>query len=132
MIHCAGEINAWDYQKFVDAVRATGRKKLIIAGVSTEICVAFVAPSAILDGYEVYAVIDASGTWYKLVQEVAVAHMVQAVIIPITWVAVGVELQGDWRNPTGQDLGAIMSEHLPFYSNLIGSFLAAKETEALV
>lgn len=126
VIHRAGEINAWDNAEFVEAVKKTGRKKLIVAGVSTEVCVAFVALSAIQEGYDVYAVIDASGTWNKLVQEVAVARMAQAGIKPITWVAVGAELQGDWRNRTGQQLGQIMGEHLPFYGNLFGSYLAAK------
>lgn len=121
-----GEINAWDNAEFVAAVKKTGRKKLIVAGVSTEVCVAFVALSAVKDGYDVYAVIDASGTWNKLVQEVAVARMVQAGVKPITWVAVGAEIQADWRKPTGQQLGQIMGEHLPFYGNLISSFLAAK------
>ena len=103
-----GEINAWDNKAFVEAVKKTGRKKLIVAGVSTEVCVAFVALSAIKEGYDVYAAIDCSGTWNKLVQEVAVARMVQAGVVPITWTAVGAELQGDWRNATGPDLGAIM------------------------
>lgn len=126
VIHRPGEINAWDNKDFVDAVKKTGRKKLIVAGVSTEVCVAFVALSAIKEGYDVYAVIDASGTWNKLVQEVAVARMAQAGIKPITWVAVGAELQADWRNSTGPQLGQIMGEHLPFYGNLFGSFHAAK------
>ena len=82
------------------------------------------------EGFDVYAVIDASGTWNKLVQEVAVARMVQAGVKPITWVAVGGELQRDWRDPTGQQLGAIMGEHLPFYGNLFGSFTAAKGHKA--
>lgn len=126
VIHRPGEINAWDNSKFVDEIRKTGRKKLIVAGVSTEVCVAFVALSAIKEGYDVYAVIDASGTWNKLVQEVAVTRMAQAGVRPMTWVAVGAELQGDWRNPTGQALGQIMGEHLPFYGNLFASFTAAK------
>lgn len=126
VIHRPGEINAWENREFVDAVQATGRKKLIVAGVSTEVCVAFVALSAIKGGYDVYAVIDASGTWNKLVQETAVARMVQAGIKPITWVAVGAELQRDWREPTGQDLAHIMGAHLPFYGNLAASFQAAK------
>jgi len=62
-----------------------------------------------------------------LEQEVAVARMVQAGIKPITWVAVGAELQVDWRNnPTGNELGAVMGEHLPFYGNLIGSYMEHK------
>ncbi|AQV94169.1 hydrolase [Cupriavidus necator] len=126
VVHRPGEINAWHNPEFVDAVRKTGRKKLLLAGVSTEVCVAFAALSAIKEGYDVYAVIDASGTWNKLVQEVAVTRMAQAGVKPITWVAVGAELQGDWRSPTGHALGAVMGEHLPFYGNLIGSYLATK------
>lgn len=126
IVHRPGEINAWDNSDFVEAVKKTGRKKLIVAGVSTEVCVAFVALSAIQEGYDVYAVIDASGTWNKLVQETAVARMVQAGIKPITWVAVGAEIQADWRKPTGQQLAQVMGEHLPFYGNLISSFIATK------
>jgi nicotinamidase-related amidase len=130
VIHRPGQINAWDSNEFADAVKKTGRKKLIVAGVSTEVCVAFVALSAIKEGFDVYAVIDASGTWNKLVQEVAVARMPQAGVKPITWVAVFGELLRDWRDPTGQEGGAIMREHLPFYGNLYGSFMAAKGHKA--
>jgi nicotinamidase-related amidase len=126
VIHRPGEINAWDNKGLVAAIKKTGRKKLIVAGVSTEVCVAFVALSAIKEGYDVYAVIDASGTWNKLVQEVAVARMAQAGVKPITWVAVGAELQADWRKSTGEALGQIMGQHLPFYGNLHGSFLATQ------
>jgi len=126
IVHRPGEINAWDNADFVTAVTKTGRKKLIIAGISTEVCVAFVALSAIKAGYDVYAVIDASGTWNKLVQEVSISRMVQAGINPITWVAVGAELQADWRKDTGEGLGQIMGDHLNFYGNLFGSYLAAK------
>ncbi|WP_077047391.1 isochorismatase family protein [Pseudomonas sp. KK4] len=125
VIHRPGEINAWDNQAFVNAIEKTGRKKLIVAGVSTEVCVTFVALSAIKAGYEVYAVIDASGTWSKLVQEVAVARMVQAGVVPMTWVAVAAELQRDWRHTTGETLAQIMGVHLPFYGNALASFMAA-------
>lgn len=126
LVHRPGNINAWDNADFVAAVKKTGRKKLIVAGVSTEVCVAFVALSAIKEGYDVYAVIDASGTWNKLVQEVAVARMAQAGVKPITWVAVGAELLNDWRAPLGQAHAQVMNEHLPFYGNLFASFQAAK------
>lgn len=126
IVHRSGEINAWDNADFVTAVKNTGRKKLIVAGISTEVCVAFVALSAVQAGYDVYAVIDSSGTWNKLVQEVAIARMAQAGVKPITWVAVIAELQHDWREATGQGVGQIMGEHLNFYGNLIGSFMAAR------
>jgi isochorismatase family protein len=92
-----GKINAWDNKEFVDAVEKSG-KQLIVTGVSTEVCVAFVALSAVKDGYDVFAVIDASGTWNKLVHEVPIARMSQAGLVPITWVALAGELQRDWRN----------------------------------
>lgn len=126
VVHRPGEINAWSNPEFVSKVEETGRKKLLVAGVSTEVCVAFVAMAAKAAGYDVYAVIDSSGTWSKLVQEVAIARMVQAGVQPITWVAVGAELQSDWRNESAGAFGAIMGEQLPFYGNLIGSFMAAK------
>ena len=126
VVHRPGEINAWTNEEFVSAVKKTGRKKLLVAGVSTEVCVAFVALSAIADGYDVYAVIDASGTWNKLVQEVAVARLVQAGVEPITWVAAGAELLGDWRSPHGQSHGQVMMDHLQFYGNLVASFQSAK------
>lgn len=126
IVHRSGEINAWDNTAFVKAVKKTGRKKLIVAGVTTEVSVAFVALSAIRDGYDVYAVIDCSGTWSKLVQQVAVARMAQFGIVPVTWTAVGAELQADWRNTTSQELCILMSEHLPFYRNLFGSFPAVE------
>lgn len=126
LIRRPGEINAWDNEAFVAAVAGTGRKKLIVAGVSTEVCVTFVALSAVDAGYEVRAVIDASGTWNTLVRDVAVARMTQAGVIPMTWVAVGAELLGDWRSPYGEGHGKIMSEHLPFRANLVASFDAAR------
>ncbi|MBX9825464.1 MAG: isochorismatase family protein [Xanthobacteraceae bacterium] len=124
-----GQINAWDNTDFVEAVRMTGRHKLLVAGGSTEVGVAFLGLSAINDGYDIYAVIDASGTWNKHAQEVAIARMVQAGIKPITWVAAGAELQRDWRNGTAEQLGQIMGEHLPV-RNLSGGFRAAKPDQA--
>jgi nicotinamidase-related amidase len=126
MVRRPGEINAWSNEEFVAAVARTGRKKLIVAGVSTEVCVTFVALSAAAAGYEVHAVIDASGTWNTLVRDVAVARMTQGGVIPMTWVAVGAELLGDWRSPYAEGHGKIMSEHLPFRANLVASYDAAK------
>ncbi|MBY3592382.1 isochorismatase family protein [Rhizobium bangladeshense] len=126
IVHRPGEINAWDNKDFVAAVEKTGRKKLLIAGISTEVCLAFVALSAKDAGYDVYAVLDASGTWNKLVEEVAIARMVQAGIKPITWVAVGAELLGDWRSEVGQEHAQLMGDHLPFSANNFAGYLSAK------
>lgn len=128
IVHRPGEINAWDNKDFVAAVKKTGRKKLLVAGISTEVCLAFVALSARKAGYDVYGVMDASGTWNKLVEEAALARMVQAGIVPMTWVGVGAELLVDWRSATGQAHGKLMADYLPFSGNNFVGFLAAKGT----
>ena len=125
VIHRPGEINAWDNEEFVETVKSSGRKKLIMAGVSTDVCLAFAAISAVQDGFDVYAVLDASGTWSPLVAQTATLRMVQEGVIPITWVAVSAELQNDWRNPTGGELAELFRQHLPFYGNVMASFAAA-------
>jgi nicotinamidase-related amidase len=126
IVHRPGEINAWDNADFVAAVKKTGRKNLLVAGISTEVCVAFVALSAREAGYDVYAVLDASGTWSKLVEEAAIARMVQSGIMPMTWVGVGAELLRDWRSPTGDAHMKLMADHLPFSGNNYVGFLSAK------
>ena len=73
-----GNINAWDNEDFVKAVKATGKKQLIIAGVVTEVCVAFPALSAIEEGYEVFVVTDASGTFNQTTRDAAWARMAAA------------------------------------------------------
>lgn len=125
VIHRPGQINAWEYEEFVATVKKSGRKKLIMAGVSTDVCLAFAAISAVQDGFDVYAVLDASGTWSPLVAQTAALRMVQAGVIPMTWVAVSAELQNDWRNPTGGELAELLRQHLPFYGNVMASFAAA-------
>ena len=125
IIHRPGQINAWRHEEFVNTVKQSGRKKLIMAGVSTDVCLAFAAISARQEGFEVYAVLDASGTWSPLVAQTATLRMVQAGVIPMTWIAVSAELQNDWRNPTGGELAELFKQHLPFYGNVMASFDAA-------
>ncbi|AWN34380.1 isochorismatase family protein [Methylobacterium radiodurans] len=126
VVHRPGEINAFDNADFAAAVKATGRKKLLIAGISTDVCVAFAALSAKEAGYDVYAVVDASGTWSKLVEDAAITRMVQAGIVPINWVAVGAELLAHWQSATGEAHAKLMGDHLPFAGNNYAGFLAAK------
>jgi hypothetical protein len=87
---------------------------------------AFVSLSAREAGHDVCAVLDASGTWNKLVEEAAIARMVQGGIVPMTWVGVGAELLVDWRSATGQAHGKLMPDYLPFSGNNFVGFLAAK------
>ncbi|MBX9330295.1 hydrolase, partial [Serratia marcescens] len=87
-----GQINAWDNDDFVKAVKATGRKQLIIAGVVTEVCVAFPALSALNEGFEVFVVTDASGTFNELTRQSAWSRMEAAGAQLMTWFGVACEL----------------------------------------
>ncbi|MEU5898426.1 MULTISPECIES: hydrolase [Streptomyces] len=89
-------INTWEDQVVVDAVKATGRKKLILAGLWTEICVAMPAIQAAGEGFDVYVVTDASGGVSAEAHDMAVRRMVQAGVVPVTWLAVMGEWQRDW------------------------------------
>src|SRR5512145_2182355 len=116
-----GNINAWDNEDFVAAVKKTGRKQLILAGVVTEVCVAFPALSAIEAGYQVFVVTDASGTFNALTRQSAWDRMSAAGVQLMTWFAVACELHRDWRNEI-EGLGALFSAHISDYRNLISSY----------
>lgn len=118
-----GQINAWDNADFVAAVKATGRKQLVIAGVVTDVCVTFPALSAIAAGYEVFVVTDASGTFNQTVQQAAWQRMTAAGVQLMNWFSVACELHRDWRNDI-EGLGSLLSEHIPNYRNLITSYQA--------
>ncbi|RKZ82555.1 MAG: hydrolase [Gammaproteobacteria bacterium] len=124
IIRREGEINAWDAPKFKKTVEATGRKKLIIAGISTDVCLLFPVLSAIAEGYDVYAVFDSSGTWNDIAQQATMMRLAQAGCKTTNWVSVAAELQNDWRNSTGEELAALFSEHLSFYGHLISNLTA--------
>lgn len=115
-----GQINAWDNPDFVAAVKATGKKQLLIAGVVTEVCVAFPALSAIAEGYEVFVVTDASGTFNEVTRNAAWTRMTEAGVQLMSWFGVACELHRDWRNDV-EGLGALFSAHIPDYRNLITS-----------
>lgn len=116
-----GQINAWDNQDFVKAVKATGRKQLIIAGVVTEVCVAFPALSALEAGFEVFVVTDASGTFNEITRHSAWDRMSASGAQLMTWFGLACELHRDWRNDV-EGLGALFSNHIPDYRNLVNSY----------
>lgn len=115
-----GQINAWDNEDFVKAIEATGKKQLIIAGVVTEVCVAFPALSAIEAGYEVFVVTDASGTFNEITRHSAWNRMSAAGAQLMTWFGLAAELHRDWRNDI-EGLGTLFSNHIPDYRNLMTS-----------
>ncbi|MDT0321172.1 hydrolase [Streptomyces millisiae] len=105
-------INTWQDERVVDAVKATGRRKLILAGLWTEVCLAMPAIQAAGEGFEVYAVTDASGSGSKEGHDMAVRRMAQAGVTPITWLAVASEWQRDWaREKTIAGTTEIMLQH---------------------
>ena len=122
-----GEINAWDNPEFVAAVKATGRKTLIIAGTITSVCMAFPAISAVADGYKVFAVIDASGTYTKMAQEITLARVVQAGGVPMDTAAVASELQKTWNREDAMQWAEVYTKVFPAYQLLIESYAKAQD-----
>lgn len=120
-----GQINAWDNEDFVKAVKDTGKKQLIIAGVVTEVCVAFPALSALEEGYEVFVITDASGTFNSITRDAAWDRMSKAGVQMMSWFGAACELHRDWRNDI-VGLGTLFSNHIPDYRNLMTSFDSLK------
>ncbi len=116
MISRPGWINSWDDPDFKAAVEATGRKKLIMAGVTTDVCLYFPVISALAEGYDVYAVYDASGCWDMMSQLTSCMRLQQAGAIVCNWTVIAAMLQRDWRRPTAEGtLKHVFGGHLPFY-----------------
>jgi nicotinamidase-related amidase len=106
--------NAWEDGDFLAAVRATGRRKLIMCALWTEICMAFPALDALREGYDVYPVVDAIGGTSEEAHRAGIQRVVQAGGEPVTWVALAVELQRDWaREETVADvIEIVLTERL--------------------
>ncbi|MCA1443245.1 hydrolase [Ensifer sp. IC4062] len=113
-----GEINAWDNPEFLSTLKATGKKQIIVAGIVTDVCVAMPTLSALAEGYEVFVVVDASGTFSNVARDAAHTRMANAGAQLINWFAVACELQRDWRNGV-EGLAALFEKHIPDYGNLI-------------
>jgi nicotinamidase-related amidase len=108
-------------------VQQTGRKQLIVAGVVTDVCVAFPTLSALEDGYQVFVVADASGTFNKSVRDTVLMRMAHAGAVMTNWFAVACELQRDWRNDAA-GLANLLADHLPAYKNRMTSYQAQSRT----
>lgn len=110
-------MNSWDDQNVRDALAANGRKKVVVAGLWTEVCNTIFALSAMLEGsYEIYMVADASGGTSADAHRYAMDRMVQAGVVPVTWQQVLLEWQRDWaRKETYDAVVAIAKEHSGAY-----------------
>jgi len=125
-----GQINAWDDPNFREAIEATGRKKVVVSGITTDVCVGFVTLSMLEAGYDVYVVVDASGTTNPQVQQAALMRMSEAGAEMGNWFALACELLADWRNPAGSGSAELFAEHMPGYAEAMASHAAwTAETE---
>ncbi|MEH0196487.1 hydrolase [Caulobacter sp. CCNWLY153] len=105
-------INTWEDQACVDWVKATGKKKIVIAALWTEVCLAFPVIQALGEGYEVYFVTDASGGTSVEAHEMGIARMVQAGGVPLTTIVFASELQRDWaRTEQAAALSQLILDH---------------------
>lgn len=122
-----GEVSAWDNADFVKTIKETGKKTLVIAGVWTSVCVAMPAIQAKADGYNVYAVIDASGDPSPMVSAVTVARLAQAGVVPISTNGVFCEFQRTWARPDAAQYGELYSLFAPNYRAVAESHQKAQE-----
>ena len=105
-------INSWEDRRVVEAVKKTGRKKLVIAALWTEMCLAMPAIHAMGDGYDVYVVTDASGGASPEAHDMGIRRLVAAGAQPITWLGLAGELQRDWaRTEHLGEVAQVMIDH---------------------
>lgn len=105
-------MNAWDDENFVAAVKATGRKRLVMVGLWTEICLVFPVVDAISDGYEVSIVVDSVGGTSQIAHDTAITRMVQAGAIPTTIPTFSTEVFRDWMSEDGKKIGDVLNWYL--------------------
>jgi nicotinamidase-related amidase len=122
-----GEVNAWDNDLFVKTVRDTGKKTLIMAGVWTNVCVMFPALDAKAAGFNVYAVVDASGDPSEMASRTTLARLTQAGIVPTNTNAVICELHRTWRRPEAGEIADIYTVATPAYRSVMESYQKAKD-----
>lgn len=117
-------VNFWNDETSRKAVEATGRKKLVISGLATEVCAAFPAISALSDGYETYVVMDASSDFNNFITQVTMTRLAAAGVIVTTWVAVLAELARNTQEH-GETIGTLLAQHMPQYYGAMNNFLGS-------
>ena len=113
-------MNSWEDPDFRAAVERTGRKKLIIAGLWTEVCVAFPTLDALRAGYQVFVVVDAIGGVSRAAHEAAMQRMIQAGAVPISVISLACELQRDWGRPQADRLRSTLRSYFAAHRALRG------------
>lgn len=124
-----GQVNAWDNPPWVQAIEKTGRKTLLIAGTLTSVCMAFPALSAVVAGYKVFCIIDASGNHSQMATDLTLARISQAGAMPIDTFAVLGELMSTWNRPDAMDFAGVMVDLVPHYKALMESYDKAQSVQ---
>ena len=102
--------SAMQAEDFRNALEATGRKRIVIGGVSLDLCTMHTSLDMLKAGYEVFVVVDCSGTESELVQTAAMMRLTQAGAVMTNWVSLASELMGDWQTPEGEVVGKLYAE----------------------
>ena len=113
-------VNSWEDEDFRNAVKATGRNKIVICGLWTEVCCAFPTLDMLRDGYEVYPVVDAIGGISKTSHDTALTRMVQAGAQPVTAISFGSELMRNWARPSSDEFRKVLRWYFPIQHQLAG------------
>lgn len=128
-----GEVDAWDNEEFRRAVKATGKKQAIIAGITTDVCTAFLALSLRDAGFSVWANTDASGTFDQRIADDANDRMRAAGVTTMGMFAIAMDLMRDWRSTPGSaELLPFLDQYLPVYGYLARGHRAATENGTLL
>ncbi|ORY04682.1 Isochorismatase-like protein [Clohesyomyces aquaticus] len=133
LIQRQGEVNAWDNAEFRAAVKATGKKQIIVAGIVTDVCTAFLALSLRAEGYSVFANIEASGTTTALIRDTANSRMQQAGVQLVSLFSIVCDLMRDWRNtPGAAEVLPYLDRYMPVYGMLARGHAAAIENGTVI
>ncbi|KNG47336.1 isochorismatase hydrolase [Stemphylium lycopersici] len=120
LIRRQGEVNAWDNAEFQAAIKASGKKQIIVAGITTDVCTAFLALSLRAEGYSVFANVEASGTYTELVRDTANSRMEKAGVQLVSLFSIVCDLMRDWRStPGAKEVLPFLDTYLPVYDQFI-------------
>jgi nicotinamidase-related amidase len=126
LIRRQGEVSAWDNAEFRAAIEATGKKQVIVAGITTDVCTTFLALALRAEGYSVFANIEGSGTYTELVRDTANARMQAAGVQLVSLFSIVCDLMRDWRDtPGAKEVLPYLDTYLPVYGMLARHHAAA-------
>ncbi|KAL1796916.1 hypothetical protein ACET3X_005456 [Alternaria dauci] len=133
LIRRQGEVNAWDNADIQAAIRAANKTQIIVGGITTDVCTAFLALSLRAEGYSVFANIEASGTYTELVRDTANSRMQAAGVQLVSLFAIVCDLMRDWRNtPGAKEVLPYLDKYLPVYGMLARGHAAAVENGTII